>query len=114
MKPLSEHEQLVARAKQQHLKNIKKRSDVDYRRRYGISISEAYDMWLSQDKACDVCGEPLPPPPSKLTHLDHSHATGAVRGILCPCCNMGLGLLKDSPKLVYSMYRYISHHRVDS
>ena len=47
-----------------------------------------------QGGKCKVCGETDPPvPDGKLDgwHIDHDHATGKVRGILCHSCNVGLG-----------------------
>lgn len=47
-----------------------------------------------QGGKCKVCGETDPPvPDGKLDgwHIDHDHATGEIRGILCHSCNVGLG-----------------------
>lgn len=41
------------------------------------------------------------------TDVDHDHATGKVRGLLCNQCNMALGLLKDEPKLLSGLVDYL-------
>lgn len=43
---------------------------------------------------CEICGE------AGIVHRDHSHGTGAIRGVLCVSCNHGLARFKDDPELV--------------
>jgi Recombination endonuclease VII len=40
-------------------------------------------------------------------HVDHDHATGAVRGLLCSDCNTALGHLHDSPEIIHSLLKYV-------
>lgn len=61
--------------------------------KYGITRTEWAAMFAAQDGACAICTEPLGDRP----HVDHDHATGDVRGLLCPHCNWMLGNAKDSP-----------------
>ena len=39
--------------------------------------------------------------------VDHDHETGKFRGLLCPTCNRGLGLLKDSVTVLQSLVLYL-------
>ncbi len=41
----------------------------------------------AQAGGCAICRQPL----TTSRHIDHSHATGFVRGVLCASCNTKLG-----------------------
>lgn len=61
-------------------------------RRYGLTEAD-FDLLLErQGGACLICRDRE----SKL-FVDHDHATGIVRGLLCVSCNTMLGFAKDSP-----------------
>lgn len=39
--------------------------------------------------------------------VDHDHASGAVRGLLCDPCNRFLGYVKDSPQALLNLWAYL-------
>src|SRR5438132_8766483 len=53
--------------------------------RYGIAQAEVLALLEQQGGTCAICR--IKP----AVHVDHDHATGRVRGILCFACNRGLG-----------------------
>jgi len=61
-------------------------------RAYGITLDD-FDRILSvQGGRCAVCRTDAP---ARSWTVDHDHLTGAVRGILCWNCNVGLGHFRD-------------------
>lgn len=66
---------------------------------------EAFDALLAeQGFLCPIC---LKRP---AVHVDHDHATGTVRGILCELCNGGLGQFRDDPRTIESAIAYLEEH----
>lgn len=59
----------------------------------------------SHDGRCDICRKDLKP--GRGTHVDHCHATGAIRGVLCGNCNRGIGMFQDRPELLLSAAEYL-------
>ncbi len=53
---------------------------------------------------CEIC---LRPNTKKALALDHDHTTGAFRGWLCNSCNLGLGMLGDSPVALTAALNYL-------
>ena len=64
------------------------------RRRYGITSADYDRLVAEQGGLCALCRERAP------EHVDHDHLTGAVRGVLCSCCNQGLGNFRDDAATV--------------
>ena len=62
---------------------------------YGITFEQFNQMIEDQHGCCAICGEAMEKP-----CVDHNHATGVVRRLLCLKCNMAIGLFYDSPKLL--------------
>lgn len=72
----------------------------DLRRRYGLTPAEYGQMLTEQDGQCAICGqtgaERNPSTHSDNLRVDHDHATGRVRGLLCDPCNRTLGLVTEA------------------
>ena len=73
-------------------------------RRYGITAAEADAMLEAQGGVCAICRA------APAAHVDHDHATGAVRALLCFNCNGGLGQFKDDPTLLHAAAYYVEFH----
>lgn len=81
------------------------------RRAFGISLAEYTAMAVKQGGVCAICAQletrkdrsgnvcPL--------SVDHDHATGKVRGLLCDACNNAIGRLNDDPRLARAVARYL-------
>jgi hypothetical protein len=74
------------------------------RRRYGITALEADAMLAKQGGLCAICKS------APAAHVDHDHATGAVRALLCFNCNGGLGQFKDNPETLHAAAYYVAFH----
>jgi hypothetical protein len=72
----------------------------------GITVDQFHSMMERQDFACGICGTDIASGPTRSVHIDHDHATGQVRGLLCPRCNTGLGKMLDG-RLLEAARRYL-------
>lgn len=74
------HEDLVReRRKSYHLKEL-----------YGLSLKEYENILTRQDGKCAVCKRAKP------LQVDHDHASGKVRGLLCHACNLAVAGIEIS------------------
>lgn len=72
--------------------------------KYGLTVEQVEDVLDEADGKCMICGTEVG---RDSLHFDHNHNTGKFRGLLCGPCNRGIGLLKDSRKIVLSALHYL-------
>lgn len=70
------------------------------KRKYGLSLEDIDRMLVKQDFVCALCRRPFKTKP----HVDHSHKTGKVRGLLCRVCNLGVGWVERFQGIDLSKY----------
>jgi hypothetical protein len=70
---------------------------------YGLTPDQYRDMLVGQAGRCLICLRV----PTKDLVIDHDHATGTVRGLLCQQCNKGIGLFADNAMALRSAARYV-------
>ena len=76
-------------------------------KRYGIT-EEVYDQMLAnQVGCCAICRSHDPGKRRAFFCVDHSHATGQVRGLLCAECNTAIGKFKDDPTILREASLYL-------
>lgn len=76
--------------------------------RYGMT-PEQYDAMLgAQGFVCAICLET--DPTGRRLAVDHNHATGVIRGLLCHPCNVSLGAFKEDTKRMKRAVYYLQHH----
>lgn len=95
-----------AEYQKQFLLDTDKRRGYWIKHKYGITMGEHDKMLDEQNGGCAVCTLPLTEP-----QVDHDHATGKVRGLLCRHCNTGLGHFREDPKLFASALAYLERNK---
>ena len=76
--------------------------------KFRITPQEIQELIAKQQHRCAICRVPFNESIRNLkSNVDHDHATGRVRGILCRLCNAAIGLAQDDPKLLRKMARYL-------
>jgi hypothetical protein len=84
---------------------IRKSRDRDLRRHYGIGLVDLERMIRAQGGRCAICEDEFES--DKLTHVDHCHFRGNIRGILCSSCNLMLGHAKDDQRRLLAAVQYL-------
>ena len=76
--------------------------------RYGITKAQYDSISVSQNGLCAICFKHRTT--GRRLAVDHNHATGTVRGLLCIRCNADLGIIENQEKL-RAMMSYIAKHK---
>lgn len=81
-------------------------------RRYGLSEADYAAMLAAQAGTCAICKTDTPTGPGgRHFMVDHSHSTGAVRGLVCMHCNFVLGYSKESVSTLAACIEYLKLHK---
>ena len=78
----------------------------------GVDATRYQEMLREQGGVCAICSQPertadgLSGKPKDLA-VDHDHATGAVRALLCSACNTAIGLFNDDVALLAKAQAYV-------
>lgn len=73
-----------------------------------ITYSQYLSLLKNQDNKCYICRNE-----SEALVVDHNHETGAVRGLLCSKCNLGLGNFDDNPARLKRAVQYLAEFPPD-
>ncbi len=84
---------------------------------YGITVDQYDAMLAVQGGKCAICNATSSGSnrgTKGWLHVDHCHATEAIRGLLCHTCNLGIGYFKNNPALLLAAMGYLlKYHPVD-
>lgn len=82
------------------------------KKKYNMTWADYYKILDSQNLKCPICMRDIKPRPSKrMTHIDHCHRTGKVRGILCSDCNKLLGMSRENIQTLKNAISYIRKYQ---
>lgn len=90
-----EHREKLKRLAREADKAAKR--DSRLRRTFGIGADEFDALLAEQGGGCAICQSRIGDSAGRRLAVDHCHDSGAVRGLLCSACNLGLGKFGDDP-----------------
>lgn len=74
-------------------------------KQFGLTKEQFDALLVKQENRCAICSKHFVTDmqdygvrnkKDQRPHIDHDHATGKVRGLLCSVCNLGLGSFSDN------------------
>ena len=104
---INERSRAYYHAHKQDIQPILRRGQL--KRLYGMSPADYDGLLAKQDGMCAICGTPS----EETLCVDHCHATGIIRGLLCRKCNTGLGCYEDDPATMITSLAYLGGGKGD-
>lgn len=100
----------LAKSRARYHKNPDRKRVYDRMRKYGLTREQS--KAVLEVPSCQICGTDLVNRKGKNGKVvDHDHATGKVRGVLCSNCNRGLGHFKDNAQALRAAANYLEEHQ---
>ncbi len=78
-------------------------------RNFGLTTEDYNAMLNKQLNRCDICNRHKTDFKQALS-VDHCHATGKIRALLCHNCNKGIGLFKENTAALLNAVAYLKRH----
>ncbi len=82
---------------------------------FGMEEKDFQNMLSAQGGLCAVCNRPekrMNRRGVRRLCVDHDHATGKVRALLCCDCNSAIGLFEENTDLLHAAIAYLQKYRV--
>lgn len=102
--------------REENLRLIKARQVKSHRlRKHGIDEATYLELLARQGGRCAICRSDTPGIAGQSWHIDHDHTCcpgkkscgKCVRGVLCAHCNIGVGHLRNDPKILKAAIAYL-------
>lgn len=77
-------------------------------KKYNLPVNGYEKLFAAQGGTCAICAAMVPGGRYEMFHVDHDHATGAVRGLLCNSCNHLLGNARDNVETLRAAAAYLT------
>lgn len=111
-KPITDFQQLKYNTRRFNCKACRVEEAIDgrFKKEYGIDLNQYNEQRKEQDYSCKICGVHEEQHSRGKLFVDHCHATGKYRALLCTTCNSLLGMAKDNPELLAKAAEYLRKH----
>lgn len=104
----------AAYGKEYHIANPEKYREHSLKKSFGLTLRDYEDMLIAQRGCCAICNrrERMKRKGKDVAlAVDHCHATGDIRGLLCTMCNKGLGQFEDNIESLQNAIAYLAKHK---
>lgn len=85
----------------------------DLQKKFGISLSDYQAKHDAQNGKCAICGQAETRSRNGrllVLAVDHNHATGSIRDLLCSECNMMIGKARENVNVLQAAISYLNLH----
>jgi hypothetical protein len=81
------------------------------KRNYDMTPEQYSELLSKQNNSCACCGKHVSEFKRRL-HVDHDHATGRVRALLCTLCNPLVGFAKENINRLEMTITYLNKFKI--
>lgn len=101
-------EKVKAEALRARLRKMQRRLNNEMKYHYNVTAEQYQRIAEHQGNVCAICGRPNETTRTKRLFVDHNHATGRLRALLCHACNAGLGYFRENYTILERAAAYLS------